>query len=173
MDQFIVRTDMTMNRVFYLVSKTLGTIVASPSNNTLKVIHAGMRVFERKDFRDPELFPYRMSSSATDLMHPFLSDKRMLYLTKPDLKVLMQHQNPKFEQLSPDLNVQLDRMTMGCCLCRLLGDDDIFTQDVLIPVWKAAVSVMILVAKKDHEYALFYLSNVFRTLGHRLGIMGE
>jgi hypothetical protein len=79
----------------------------------------------------------------------------MLYLTKPDLKVLMQHQNPKFEQLSPDLNVQLDRMSMGCCLCRLLGDDDIFTQDVLIPVWKAAVSVMILVAKKDHEYALF------------------
>ncbi|ORX99070.1 S-adenosyl-L-methionine-dependent methyltransferase [Basidiobolus meristosporus CBS 931.73] len=152
-DSYLVRSEGNKNKTIYFISESVKKILEAPDNNRLRVVNTGVKVFIRNVTKEG-VFPFRIHSEGLTMMFPFLSETRVIDITSNDIKILMEQQNPKFEHFSEGPQQRLKEVQSGCYICRYdpkkEGTSSILNT-VLFPVWRANVSVNILLNKKEQE----------------------
>ncbi|ORY05842.1 S-adenosyl-L-methionine-dependent methyltransferase [Basidiobolus meristosporus CBS 931.73] len=159
-DSFLVRSEGHKSKTIYFISKAIKELLGCADSNRLRIVNTGVKVFIRNAPKD-DAFPFRIHSEGLSMMFPFLSDVRVIDICVNDIKVLLEQQNPKFESFAESTQVKLKSVRPGCYICRFDPSKETKTNNlnvVLFPVWRANVSVNILLNKKEQQSLTLKLS---------------
>ncbi|KAK9764322.1 tRNA (cytosine-5-)-methyltransferase ncl1 [Basidiobolus ranarum] len=152
-DSFLVRSEGNKNKTIYFISESVKKLLDAPDNSRLRIVNTGVKTFIRNATKEG-VFPFRIHSEGLTMMFPFLSDTRVIDITTDDIKILLEQQNPMFENFSQAPQERLRNVQPGCYVCRYdpkkEGVSSVLNT-VLFPVWRAHVSVNILLNKKEQE----------------------
>lgn len=156
-----MRSENDRNKIISFISKSAKNILESPDINKVKVpslllisklIYTGIKCFIRKGIKDSDTFEFRMHSSSLDLFRNYISDKRIVDIDADTALELIDKNNIKVEDFSPKLKQQLEGTATGSLMFRLrfifylIGSLQI---PFIFPVWRAPVSVCVMLKKPD------------------------
>ncbi|KXS20297.1 S-adenosyl-L-methionine-dependent methyltransferase [Gonapodya prolifera JEL478] len=162
-DQFIVRTTNEVFKTLYFVSSTSKRVLAPPENGRVKFVHAGVKAFVRCDAARNNL--YRVQSDGLRVTFPFLGDGRVVKATqREDLLALLQKEYPLFTDFTETVRTKLQKMDEGCAVIVYDPDVELGTAErrlyhvLMIPLWRAKVSVNLLLNKAEKQSLLWQLT---------------
>ncbi|KAI8853544.1 hypothetical protein BC829DRAFT_439945 [Chytridium lagenaria] len=155
-DQFVVRSDVVPFKTLYLVSNAVKKLLLASNSSSLKIVNTGVRMFSRNSGNaDAKVkFPYRLAHEGIRTLAPYISEEKIINFTAKDLLVLLNQEYPKFDEFTEEVKKALEASEMGCIAVRFTPTEDTLTSGSLrevsyFPVWRAGVSVSLLVAKKE------------------------
>ncbi|KAK3811791.1 MAG: S-adenosyl-L-methionine-dependent methyltransferase [Benniella sp.] len=175
-DQFLVRSEGERNRTIYFVSEAVKSILKSEDIHRLRVVNTGVRTFIRQDSNTPAQCTFRIHNEGIAMMRQFVSNARVMTVTLKEVLVLLQSPYPKVDEFEPSVQDRLMALPAGCCIFEfdpaLEENKDEpnprwegqgitgFVKSLLVfPVWKAQVSLNMLLNKQER-----------RSLAMRLGV---
>ncbi|KAK9720417.1 tRNA (cytosine-5-)-methyltransferase ncl1 [Basidiobolus ranarum] len=152
-DSYLVRSEGSKNKTVYYISESVKKILQASDNHRLRIVNTGVKIFIRNVTKD-DTFPFRIHSEGLSMMLPFLSDVRVIDIAADDIKLLLEQQNPKFDDFTQAPRDRLRSVQPGCYICRFDPNNETSSSKlniVLFPVWRAQVSANILLNKKEQE----------------------
>ncbi|KAI8342302.1 S-adenosyl-L-methionine-dependent methyltransferase [Chlamydoabsidia padenii] len=155
MDQFLLRSDLdTKNRQIYFVSKAVKTVLESKQIKRLHIVNTGVRLFARQgSLVDTTDCAFRISSEGVPLIEQYIEDHRSVHVGLDDLKVLLVGAFPMITEFSPDTQANLNKLSPGGIIFIV----DVSTANLpadtkmMLPVWRAKLSVNVLLNKHDKK----------------------
>ncbi|RKP10624.1 S-adenosyl-L-methionine-dependent methyltransferase [Thamnocephalis sphaerospora] len=162
-DQLLVRSESDQNgKTMYFISSTVKKLLQADDISRFKLVHTGVRAFVRNEGSNEKAFRYRIQADGLSVLAPFLSAARKVNAQLEDLRIIVQKQNPMIEDLTTHTKERLDSMQPGCSILEFdpapYPDLDMF-ETIRVPVWRARVSVNLLLNKQEK-----------RSLGFRIGV---
>jgi len=155
-DQFLVRTEKGQHRTLYFVSTLAKRLLEAANINSIRLVYCGAKMFVREDMKGDDHLPgrFRIQANGLPILQPFLGKKRVVEMCLHDVEAFLKWQNPKFDQLSEEVQKSLENMSPGCCICKFDAShlpDATIRQPVFMPIWRAAVSANLLLRKQDKQ----------------------
>ncbi|KAG0002156.1 hypothetical protein BGZ65_002881, partial [Modicella reniformis] len=175
-DQFLVRSEGEKNKTIYFVSEAVKSILKSDDIHRLKVVNTGVRTFIRQDSNTPASCNFRIHSEGIAMMRQFVSDARVMTVQLKEVVTLLQSPYPKVSEFSEAIQERLTALPTGCCIFEFdpvleenkdqpnarwegQGLTGFVKSKLVFPVWKAQVSINMLLNKQER-----------RSLAMRLGV---
>lgn len=130
-----------------LLSRSLGSPEAVPDSgkhSKLRVVHAGVRTFERSNRRDSTC-PFRIISDGVLLVRSIMT-KRVVSITEADLVCLLQNDNiPMASLASDDTKAALGNLESGSAV---LQSNETYVPEVVV-VWKGKRNILALMPREQ------------------------
>ncbi|KAI9226767.1 MAG: S-adenosyl-L-methionine-dependent methyltransferase [Piptocephalis tieghemiana] len=150
--QYLVRAEDGCHKTLYFVSPAVKTLLQARDIDRLRLINTGTKAFVRNDVRNINAFPFRVQADGLPLLAPFLGPDRFINAEFSDVLTLIREANPKFDSLSQDVATKLKEMHAGCVIlrldpCKMANEDKGLQYPLLMPLWRANVSVNLLISK--------------------------
>lgn len=174
----VTRTaDNTRPKRVYLITDGLREYLAADVRESLKVIAAGLKVFERQEHKEASgnegTCDFRLVQDGLHMMLPFLK-KQIVHPTLAELKLVLQRRSLQLEEdperpdravfLDPRTKAEVSASVAGSCvfLPRIETEEDramlaasISTpEELAIACWKGKSSVNLLVSKVETDHML-------------------
>ena len=174
----VTRTaDASRPKRLYMLSDGLREYLAADHREQLKVVAAGVKIFERQEHKDPATGPppcdYRLTQDGLHMMLPFVT-KQIVHPTLEELKLILQRRslNLASDPDRPERALFVDERTKaevaamrnGSCvfLPRIETDADramlqesaSTPEEIAIACWKGKNSVNLLVSKAETDHLL-------------------
>ncbi|SAM02707.1 hypothetical protein [Absidia glauca] len=155
MDQFLLRSDLdTKNRQIYFVSKAVKTVLESKQIKRLHIVNTGVRLFARQgSLVDTTECAFRISSEGVPLIEQHIEDHRSVHVGLDDLKVILVGAFPMITEFSPETQANLNKLSPGGIIFNVDVSSANLPADtkMLLPVWRAKLSVNVLLNKHDKK----------------------
>ncbi|KAJ3188828.1 tRNA (cytosine(34)-C(5))-methyltransferase [Gaertneriomyces sp. JEL0708] len=176
MSSFLIRSLPTTNpATVYFAAPSIRRLITSPSSHRLKIVNTGIRIFTKNSANSTEQnsVNYRLVNEGMDVISSFVDDRRVVICERlSEIRTLLAKEYPKFEDLG-DLGIKIATITSGSCIVRYDPHTDVETKGhcrvrhvIQLPIWRAAVSVSLLMNKQER------CSLLERLCGEELGFEG-
>ncbi|XP_072765237.1 tRNA (cytosine(34)-C(5))-methyltransferase [Anoplolepis gracilipes] len=154
----LVRCHEGKKKNIYFTSPAIRNIVIS-NENKVKMINTGVKTFVRCDNKNMKC-AFRLAQEGMQSISHYISDNRKLRISKEDLIMLLQSDNPhtppEIVKLSPDTQERLKDFTTGSCILLYKEEktDNINQLNLQLAGWRGIMSLRAYVPTCD---AVHYL----------------
>ncbi|KAI9346016.1 cytosine(34)-C(5)-methyltransferase-like protein [Zopfochytrium polystomum] len=179
-DQYVVRSEKEDYRAIYFVSSSVKKVLTAHNSNKLKIINTGIKLFIRTPANESRTtVPYRFSSEGIQVLTTNVlstssdnpqSGSRVIEGTADDVKVLLEKNYPHFTELSEVARDGLAKIEEGSALMRVVPFSirkEGLQTPLLVPLWRAQVSVSLLVPKQERDALLARVTGVYPDRNNR------
>jgi tRNA (cytosine34-C5)-methyltransferase len=112
--QILARTETVPAKKYYFVSAAVRDILRSQRRAPLRVVHTGLKLFERTDSFSSAC-PYRICQDAVQYIFPYFSRRRVT-ITISDLCILLTQKNSLFTSFTESAKRNLIDLPEGPCI---------------------------------------------------------
>lgn len=98
LSNLLVRSTDGSQRHIYIVSDMAKQVLQASNSYALKLVNTGVRLFTKS------YGGFRISNEGIQTINPFLSTLRVVEVSDLDLKILIEHEHPKFDSFSNEAN---------------------------------------------------------------------
>ncbi|KAJ3149520.1 tRNA (cytosine(34)-C(5))-methyltransferase [Geranomyces michiganensis] len=174
-ENFMVRTENDSWKTVYFVSTPIKNLVSASNSFRLKIVNTGIRIFTRNSANDPSTptygCPFRLANDGLSTIGPFVGDRSVIHATMKDVVTLLSVEYPKFHEFDEHMVEAFKNRDMGSCVVKFdpaahPGYDGTVRTPILLPIWRAQVSVSLLINKNERK------SLMHRLTGQDLEIRG-
>ncbi|CAG8647233.1 8985_t:CDS:2, partial [Scutellospora calospora] len=157
-EQLLVRSVNEKNKMLYFVSESVKRVLQAPDCHRLKVVNSGVRTFTRQETNEPIKCRLRFNAEGIIMMYPYISKKRVVNFRLEDLKVLLSEPMPLIDRFYEKLQERLKELDMGCIVVYVEPCKE--HDAIILPVWRAAVSLNLLCRKEERRALELRVSNL-------------
>lgn len=116
--QLLTRSVGGKKKNIYFCSSSVKDLVQANEGH-IKIINTGVRVFARCDYREMSC-EFRLANEGLQAIDSVIGDARRIEVTKQDMILLLEHQNPQdpiaLEMLSEQVTERMKAIEAGSCL---------------------------------------------------------
>ncbi|KNE57886.1 hypothetical protein AMAG_04731 [Allomyces macrogynus ATCC 38327] len=147
--QLVVRSEAAAHRAIYLCSSAVKQMLLAKGAYRLKVVNTGVRLFSRiHDQSALATCTHRFNDDGLALIAPMLT-KRVIQLDRATVTALLLEDRPLIATLpSEKVTNELKALAVGGAVAKFQDEKDP-ALTIWIPLWRAPVSVGLLVNKKE------------------------
>lgn len=174
-DQLLVRSETEVNRTVSFASASVCQLLSSEDICRLKVINTGVKAFQRVGDSRQLACLFRLQSECLSYLVPFLPPSMVVEVTPRDMKILLEQPTPLLSALSSGVQARLLPLEQGTVVItfdpsHLTSDSDEGSgsqprvlvspesaSQMMYPLWKAKVSVNLMLAKQEQRSLLHRL----------------
>ncbi|KAJ3012948.1 tRNA (cytosine(34)-C(5))-methyltransferase [Thoreauomyces humboldtii] len=161
-DNFVVRAEDNLWRTCQFVSSRVRDVVTASNSHRLKfdleIVNTGIRLFTRQGAvgEAAQGCAFRLANEGLSTLSPFVSGSILVSASMADVQILLAHEYPKFPEFSEELSQKFKDMLHGSCIIKFdpstePGYEGSMHTVVLLPVWRAQVSVSLLINKAERR----------------------
>jgi multisite-specific tRNA:(cytosine-C5)-methyltransferase len=166
-DRFMVRNAQgEPAKTIYYTSALIRDILTENEGKGIKFIHGGVKMFMKQDVQGPDVCKWRIQSEGMPILEGYVGEERVVRLYKKETfrKLLIE----MFPKLADDgwknlgeIGERVNSIPMGCCVLRVepSGDEDGFDERMVLPLWRSAASLNLMLAKEDRTAMLLRIFN--------------
>ncbi|TQS37428.1 hypothetical protein Golomagni_02099 [Golovinomyces magnicellulatus] len=166
-DRFMVRnaTGQPAKTIYYTTS-LIRDILTENEGRGIKFVHGGVKMFMKQDVQGPDVCKWRIQSEGLPILEGYVGKERVVHLTKKEtLRKLLIEMFPKisddaWKELG-EIGEQVRDIGMGCLVLRIdpSSEEDRITERMVLPLWRSASSVNLMLAKEDRTAMLLRMFN--------------
>ncbi|SZF03348.1 unnamed protein product [Blumeria hordei] len=166
-DRFMVRNSIGQPaKTIYYTSKLIRDILTENEGQGIKFIHGGVKMFMKQDVQGPDVCKWRIQSEGMPILHGYVGEERIIRLRNKDtLRKLLIEMFPKvadgaWKELG-EIGEQVRDAGMGCFVLRinLYSPEDGTEEKMVLPLWRSAASLNLMLAKEDRAAMLLRIFN--------------
>jgi multisite-specific tRNA:(cytosine-C5)-methyltransferase len=166
-DRFMVRNAQgEPAKTIYYTSALIRDILTENEGKGIKFIHGGVKMFMKQDVQGPDVCKWRIQSEGMPILEGYVGEERVVRLYKKETfrKLLIE----MFPKLADDgwknlgeIGERVNSIPMGCCVLRIepSADEDGFDERMVLPLWRSAASLNLMLAKEDRTAMLLRIFN--------------
>ncbi|KAE9363872.1 S-adenosyl-L-methionine-dependent methyltransferase [Stipitochalara longipes BDJ] len=166
-DRFMVRNAQgEPAKTIYYTSALIRDILTENEGKGIKFIHGGVKMFMKQDVQGPDVCKWRIQSEGMPILEGYVGEERVVRLYKKETfrKLLIE----MFPKLADDgwknlgeIGERVRDIPMGCCVLRIepSSDEDGFDERMVLPLWRSAASLNLMLAKEDRTAMLLRIFN--------------
>jgi multisite-specific tRNA:(cytosine-C5)-methyltransferase len=166
-DRFMVRNAQgEPAKTIYYTSALIRDILTENEGKGIKFIHGGVKMFMKQDVQGPDVCKWRIQSEGMPILEGYVGEERVVRLYKKETfrKLLIE----MFPKLADDgwknlgeIGERVNGIPMGCCVLRVepSDDEDGFDERMVLPLWRSAASLNLMLAKEDRTAMLLRIFN--------------
>ncbi|KAI9728762.1 MAG: hypothetical protein M1828_002868 [Chrysothrix sp. TS-e1954] len=166
-DRFMVRNNTGQPvKAIYYASTAAREILTENEGKGVKFVHCGVKMFVKQDVQGRNTCRWRIQSEGLPVIEPWVGDDRVVQLKERSIlqKLLVE----MFPSLPPEgphelgsLGEQVRELSTGCCILRVgpSGDKEGFDEELVLPLWKGAASLNLMLPKEERKAMLLRLFN--------------
>jgi multisite-specific tRNA:(cytosine-C5)-methyltransferase len=166
-DRFMVRNAQgEPAKTIYYTSALIRDILTENEGKGIKFIHGGVKMFMKQDVQGPDVCKWRIQSEGMPILEGYVGEERVVRLYKKETfrKLLIE----MFPKLADDgwknlgeIGERVNNIPMGCCVLRVEPSDseDGFDERMVLPLWRSAASLNLMLAKEDRTAMLLRIFN--------------
>jgi multisite-specific tRNA:(cytosine-C5)-methyltransferase len=166
-DRFMVRNAQgEPAKTIYYTSALIRDILTENEGKGIKFIHGGVKMFMKQDVQGPDVCKWRIQSEGMPILEGYVGEERVVRLYKKETfrKLLIE----MFPKLADDgwknlgeIGERVNSIPMGCCVLRVepSADEDGFDERMVLPLWRSAASLNLMLAKEDRTAMLLRIFN--------------
>ncbi|KAI8589072.1 NOL1/NOP2/Sun domain family, member 2 [Geranomyces variabilis] len=179
-ENFVVRSENDSWKTIYFVSTPIKKIVSASNSFRLKIVNTGIRIFTRNSANDPSTptygCPFRLANDGLSTIGPFVGDRSVIHASMKDVVTLLSVEYPKFQEFDEQIAEAFKQRDMGSCVVKFNpaaqpGYDGRVRTPILLPIWRAQVSVSLLINKNERKSLMHRLTG--NDLDIRTGLVDE
>ncbi|KAJ3181791.1 tRNA (cytosine(34)-C(5))-methyltransferase [Geranomyces variabilis] len=179
-ENFVVRSENDSWKTIYFVSTPVKKIVSASNSFRLKIVNTGIRIFTRNSANDPSTptygCPFRLANDGLSTIGPFVGDRSVIHASMKDVITLLSVEYPKFQEFDEHMADAFKQRDMGSCVVKFdpaaqAGYDGRVRTAILLPIWRAQVSVSLLINKNERKSLMHRLTG--NDLEIRTGMVDE
>ncbi|PMD47771.1 S-adenosyl-L-methionine-dependent methyltransferase [Hyaloscypha variabilis F] len=166
-DRFMVRNAQgEPAKTIYYTSALIRDILTENEGKGIKFIHGGVKMFMKQDVQGPDVCKWRIQSEGMPILEGYVGEERVVRLYRKETfrKLLIE----MFPKLADDgwknlgeIGERVRDIPMGCCVLRIepSNDEDGFDERMVLPLWRSAASLNLMLAKEDRTAMLLRIFN--------------
>eukprot|EP00002_Diphylleia_rotans_P037600 TRINITY_DN8415_c0_g1_i1.p1 TRINITY_DN8415_c0_g1~~TRINITY_DN8415_c0_g1_i1.p1 ORF type:complete len:777 (-),score=156.57 TRINITY_DN8415_c0_g1_i1:202-2532(-) len=150
-----------INRL-YLVSEGIKSLLRSDVRKSLKVVSAGIRLFNKHDniAGAVGVCDFRLCQDSLSYLAPHMQETRIVDLRETELRKLLEKNLCAFHEFSTDLAGRLSALGMGCVVLRCQPNAESFIQlPILTAAWRGRNNINLLLGKDERRGVLTLISS--------------
>lgn len=167
-DRFMVRNPSGQPaKAIYYTNAAVRDILTLNEGKGIKFVHSGIKMFVKQDTAsDPEVCKWRIQTEGLPVIESWIGEDRLVRLTEPPvLRRLLKEMFPRITG-SDHLDLghigeRLRDISKGCCILRVEpdGTEEGFNERLVMPLWRGAASVNLMLPKEERRAMLLRLFN--------------
>jgi multisite-specific tRNA:(cytosine-C5)-methyltransferase len=166
-DRFMVRNAQgEPAKTIYYTSALIRDILTENEGKGIKFIHGGVKMFMKQDVQGPDVCKWRIQSEGMPILEGYVGEERVVRLyNKETFRKLLIEMFPKladdgWKNLG-EIGERVRDVPMGCCVLRIEPSDheDGFDERMVLPLWRSAASLNLMLAKEDRTAMLLRIFN--------------
>jgi len=166
-DRFMVRNAQgEPAKTIYYSSALIRDILTENEGKGIKFIHGGVKMFMKQDVQGPDVCKWRIQSEGMPILEGYVGEERVVRLYKKEtLRKLLIEMFPKLADDAwknlGEIGERVNDIAMGCCVLRIEPSDDPdgFDERMVLPLWRSAASLNLMLAKEDRTAMLLRIFN--------------
>ncbi|RKF74493.1 Multisite-specific tRNA:-methyltransferase trm4a [Golovinomyces cichoracearum] len=166
-DRFMVRNSMgEPAKTIYYTTSLIRDILTENEGRGIKFVHGGVKMFMKQDVQGPDVCKWRIQSEGMPILEGYVGKERVVHLTKKEtLRKLLIEMFPKISDDSwnelGEIGEQVRDIGMGCLVLRInpSSEEDGITERMVLPLWRSAASINLMLAKEDRTAMLLRMFN--------------
>ncbi|KAM3065341.1 tRNA (cytosine-5-)-methyltransferase ncl1 [Clarireedia jacksonii] len=166
-DRFMVRNASGEPvKTIYYTSALIRDILTENEGKGLKFIHGGVKMFMKQDVQGEGVCKWRIQSEGMPILEGYVGSERVVHLHKKEtFRKLLIEMFPKLSGESwrdlGEIGERVNGIGMGCCVLRIEpnGEEDGFTERMVLPLWRSMHSLNLMLAKEDRSAMLLRIYN--------------
>ncbi|KAI0999513.1 Multisite-specific tRNA:(cytosine-C(5))-methyltransferase [Podosphaera aphanis] len=166
-DRFMVRNaEGQPAKTIYYTTTLIRDILTENEGHGIKFIHGGVKMFMKQDVQGPNVCRWRIQSEGMPILEGYVGEERVVRLHKKEtLRKLLIEMFPKVAdgawQDLGEIGEQVKNIGMGCLVLRInpSSEDDGIDEKMVLPLWRSAASLNLMLAKEDRTAMLLRIFN--------------
>jgi multisite-specific tRNA:(cytosine-C5)-methyltransferase len=153
-------------KTIYYSSALIRDILTENEGKGIKFIHGGVKMFMKQDVQGPDVCKWRIQSEGMPILEGYVGEERVVRLYKKEtLRKLLIEMFPKLADDAwknlGEIGERVNDIAMGCCVLRIEPSDDPdgFDERMVLPLWRSAASLNLMLAKEDRTAMLLRIFN--------------
>ncbi|KAF3927808.1 hypothetical protein ABW20_dc0101585 [Dactylellina cionopaga] len=147
-------------RTIYFTSTLAKNILTENEGRGVKIVHCGVKMFNKQEVQDPEACQWRIQNEGLGLVESWVGEKRVVYLKKKEtLKWLMKELFPRVEDCG-EIRERVEGVGAGCCVLRVGIEEEEEGREVgrlVLPLWKSRYTLNLMLPKEERKAMLLRL----------------
>ncbi|PLB48375.1 S-adenosyl-L-methionine-dependent methyltransferase [Aspergillus steynii IBT 23096] len=166
-DRFMVRNAQAFpSRTIYYTSGLARDILTANEGHGMKITHCGVKMFVKQDAQRQEVCRWRIQTDGLRILEPTLGPDRAVTLhQKTTMRKLLVEMFPKVDDNGwkdlGEIGERVRDISMGCSILYIEpdGSEDVWTERMVLPLWRSLHSVNLMLPKEDRRAMLLRLFN--------------